>query len=101
MEPVNTISDAEFDEIMGDFDDDMDAAFLDDEEMMNALNYVNSHSEDPDLIEAVDPRIDYTNEMHLPDFVDVAADDYIAEVRDLFYNPFEEEIVEIALNTLD
>lgn len=79
-------------EIIGGFDDEIDCAIMDDEDMISALAGIDSTAPDEDENdEVVDVNVDYYNDLHTPDIVDQDADDYIAAERDIMFDPFEDD----------
>lgn len=86
-------------------EDEVDCAILNDEQFAASLSNVDNaeptsideidDKEDEDL---VDPNVDYSEDIHSADMVDMDADDMIAAERDLMLNPFEDDdIIDTAI----
>lgn len=75
-------------DLFGGFDDEIDCAIIRDDNMESSLKELHNDDSDFDLL---DPNINYTNDIHSADIVDMDADDYIAADRDINANPFEDD----------
>lgn len=87
------------------FDDVIDCAILDDDNMVGSISDIENSpatTEPDDDDDLIDATVDYSDDLHEPDFVDVDAESMIAAERDLLYDPFEdEEIVDAISNGED
>jgi len=98
----NPILEAELADL-GPIEDEIDCAILNDEQFAACLSDIDNaestateelNEEDEEL---VDVNVDYSEDIHSPDMVDMDADDLIAAERDVMTNPFEDdEIIDIA-----
>lgn len=86
-------------------EDEIDCAILNDEQFATSLSNIdNAEStaieeiDDREEEDLVDPNVDYSEDIHSADMVDMDADDMIAAERDLMLNPFEDDdIIDTAI----
>lgn len=86
-------------------EDEVDCAILNDEQFAASLSNVDNAEptsideiDDKEEEDLVDPNVDYSEDIHSADMVDMDADDMIAAERDLMLNPFEDDdIIDTAI----
>lgn len=101
----STVTNNVFDFTIGGFDDEVDCAIIGDQDMQDALAALEKDpnativDEEIDMgsSDAIDPSVDYSEDVVSADFTDMDADDIIAAERDMAYDPFkDDELIDAA-----